>query len=58
MDGWDIALLAAAGYIAVATLVQLMLRRRQQLWEEYRRQAQAEQDRHAAERPAPRRRSA
>ena len=49
MDGWDIALLAVAGYVAVTSLVQLMLRRRRQLYEHYRRQAEAEADRQRME---------
>jgi hypothetical protein len=40
MDGWDIALLAVAGYIAVVALVRLMLRRRNQLIEELLKQAE------------------
>jgi len=57
MDGWDIALLAVAGYVAVASLVQLMLRRRRQIYEQYRRQAEAEADRQRmeAQRSRPRR---
>jgi len=39
MDGWDIALLAVAGYVAVTALVRLMLRRRDQMVEQLRRQA-------------------
>jgi len=31
MDGWDIALLVLAGYLAVVALVRLMIRRRDQL---------------------------
>ncbi len=61
MDGWDIGLLAVAGYIAVASLVQLMLRRRRQLYEQYRRQAEAEaeaQRRRSSAQPEKQRRSA
>lgn len=58
MDGWDIALLAAAAYIAVTALVRLMLRRRQQLWEQYRQQAEAEQERQVEVEQAARRRTA
>jgi hypothetical protein len=38
MDGWDIALLSAAAYMAVTALVRLMLRRRDQMLEELRKQ--------------------
>ncbi len=31
MDGWDIALLMLAAYVAVVALVRLMIRRRDQL---------------------------
>jgi len=40
MDGWDIALLVVAGYVAVTALVRLMLRRRDQVVEALRRQAE------------------
>jgi hypothetical protein len=42
-DGWDVALLVAAVYIAVTALVRLMLRRRDQVLEELRRQVEHEQ---------------
>jgi hypothetical protein len=42
MDGWDIALLAAAAYVAVTALVRLMARRRNQLIEQLRQQAEDE----------------
>jgi len=38
MDGWDIVMIAAAGYIAVISLVRLMARRRNQLVEQVRQQ--------------------
>jgi len=38
MTGWDIALLAVAGYLAVMALIRLTLRRRQQMYDEIRRQ--------------------
>ena len=31
MEGWDIALLAAAGYMAVTALVRMMIRQRDRL---------------------------
>jgi hypothetical protein len=37
MDGWDIALVAAAAYMAVTALVRLMLRRRDQMLAELRK---------------------
>jgi len=39
MDGWDIALLVVAGYVAATALVRLMLRRRDQMIELLRGQA-------------------
>lgn len=45
MDGWNIALLAAAAYVAVAQLVRLMLQRRDTLVAELREEAAAEQRR-------------
>jgi heme exporter protein D len=54
MDGWDVALLVAAGYLAVSALVRLMLRRRDQVLDDFRRQV--EQQRHQdAEAPESRR---
>ena len=38
MDGWDFVMIAAAGYIAVISLVRLMARRRNQLVEQVRQQ--------------------
>ncbi len=55
MDGWEIALLATAGYVAVTTLVRLMLRRRDQMVEQLRGQAE---QRTAGKRRAARKRSA
>ena len=43
MDGWDIALLAVAGYLAVTALMRLMVWRRNQLVGELLEQAQREQ---------------
>jgi hypothetical protein len=34
MDGWDIALVAIAGYVALLGLVRLMIRRRNRLVDE------------------------
>jgi len=38
MDGWDVALLVAAGYVAATALVRLMIRRRDQLLDEFHRE--------------------
>jgi len=50
MDGWDVALLVAAGYLAVTALVRLMIRRRNQLVEHFRRDVKREKRRRQAER--------
>lgn len=49
MEGWEIALLVAAGYVAVSSLVRLMRERRDVLTADMRRQIEAEQRRLAAE---------
>ena len=36
MNGWDVAVLAIAGYVAVMSLARLMLRRRDELVVEFR----------------------
>lgn len=38
MDGWDIALLALAAYVAVAALVRMMVAHRDNLADEFRRE--------------------
>lgn len=48
MDHWEIVLLAAAAYIAVTSLVRLMIRRRDQMLGEFREQMQAEKQRRQA----------
>ena len=53
MDGWDVALLVVAGYVATVTLVQLMIRRRDQMLEEFRRQMEQERIRKEAEQRQP-----
>ncbi len=45
MDGWDVALLVVAGYVAVVTLVRLMVRRRDQMLDEFRRDVAKEKAR-------------
>jgi uncharacterized oligopeptide transporter (OPT) family protein len=42
MDSWDVTLLVVAGYLAVVTLVRLMARRRNQVFEELRQKAEEE----------------
>ena len=49
MDGWDLALLAAAAYLAVVSLVRLMIRRRDQLRDEFHREVKKEKKRRAVE---------
>ena len=49
MDGWDVALLVAAGYVALVTLVRLMIRRRNQMLDELRSELEKEKRRKQAE---------
>jgi hypothetical protein len=55
MNGWDVAVLAIAGYVAVTSLARLMLRRRDELIVEFRalfqreKRKKAEQERKKAE---------
>ena len=49
MDGWDVALLVVAGYVALVTLVRLMIRRRNQMLDEFRRELRKEKRRKEAE---------
>jgi hypothetical protein len=42
MDSWDVTLLVVAGYLAVVTLVRLMARRRNQVFEELRQKVEEE----------------
>jgi CHASE2 domain-containing sensor protein len=44
MDGWNLALLVVAAYVAIATLVRLMLSRRNQLVDEFRRDVAKEKE--------------
>ncbi len=50
MDGWDVALLVAAGYVAVTALVRLMIRRRNQAVAEFHKQLAQEKQRRKVER--------
>jgi len=43
MEGWDIALLAAAGYMAVTALVRMMIRQRDRLVAELSKEAARQQ---------------
>jgi len=45
MNGWDVALLVVAGYVAAMALVRLMVRRRDQLLDEFRRQVNMQRKR-------------
>lgn len=49
MDGWDVALLVVAGYVALVTLVRLMIRRRNQMLDELRRELRKGKRRKEAE---------
>ena len=49
MDGWDVALLVVAGYVALVTLVRLMIRRRNQMLDEFRRELKKEKGRKEGE---------
>jgi hypothetical protein len=57
-SGWDWVLLVVAGYVAVTAMVQLMLRRRNEVVEELHRRVQAEQQSQADRVAARRQRSA
>ena len=50
MDGWDLTLLVAAGYVAVMALVRLMIRRRDQMQAEFRESVKKENKRREMER--------
>lgn len=48
MDAWDVALLAAASYCSVVTLVRMMRARRDQAVRELREQVERERERQLA----------
>jgi hypothetical protein len=48
MDGWDLALLVVAGYVATTALVRLMIRRRDRMLADFGRRMADEQKRKAA----------
>ena len=50
LDRWDVALLLLAAYVAVMTLVRMMIRRRDQLVSDVRQQLE---DRKKAKKPSP-----
>lgn len=52
MDGWDVALLAGASYVAVTVLVRFMLAERNKLLADFQKQIEAEQARQRAEKEA------
>ncbi len=45
MDGWDLAILVLVGYVAVVSLVRLMLLRRDDMMKEFRKEVAKEKDR-------------
>jgi len=45
MEVWDVVLLVAAGYVALTTLVRLMLRRRDERVGRFRKEVEREQRR-------------
>lgn len=49
MDGWDVAFLAVAGYVALSSLVRMMIRHRDKLTARFRQEVRAEQLRKEAE---------
>ena len=49
MDGWDIAVVVVAGYIAVVTLAQLMRQHRDKLVAGLQREVEAEKQRQIKE---------
>ena len=49
MDGWDVAFLAVAGYVAVSSLVRMMINHRDKLTAKFRQEVRAEQLRKEAE---------
>ena len=48
MEAWDLVLLVAGGYVAIAALVRLMLRRRDQFVERFRVEVRREKRRRRA----------
>lgn len=53
MDGWDVALLVLAGYVAVVALVRMSLAHREQTAARMRIELERQRRQQAAEAPAP-----
>ncbi len=51
MDAWNVAILLAAGYVAVITLARLMIRRRNQMMEQFRHEVEHEKRRRETDKP-------
>ena len=49
MDAWNLAILLVAAYVAVMTLTRLMIRRRNQMLEQFRREVEKEKRRREVE---------
>jgi hypothetical protein len=49
MDGWNLALLVVAAYVAVVALVRLMLARRDQMLDQFRQEVAKEKGRRRRE---------
>jgi len=58
MEVWDVVLLVAGGYVAVTALVRLMIRRRDQLLEQFRADVAREKRRRRAKQAAERQEAA
>jgi len=62
MEGWDVALLVVAGYLAVVSLIRLMARHRDRMVERFSRELAEERKRKQREavrqKPAPSQRRA
>lgn len=52
MDGWDVALLAGASYVAVTVLIRFMLAERNKLLADFQKQIEAAQAQQRAEKEA------
>ncbi len=51
MDRWDILIIAGAGYVAVMTLVRLMVARRNHLVDHVRQQIEQQRGQQTAKKP-------
>ena len=49
MDRWDVLIIAAAGYVAVMTLIRLMAARRNHLIDQVRQQVEQQRHQQSAE---------